>query len=98
MSELTILRLSGRMKGGEDRFHDAVDISGDVVVPEAEDAVALGFKPFRAFLIVGEGGLFAMLRSIDLDDEVRGRADEIGNEISDRHLPPEMGAFRLKPL
>src|SRR5688500_11221443 len=64
-----------------------------VVVPVSDHPVALRFQyggPARVVL-----GLFGMLSAVELDDELRQRADEIDDVRADRNLPAETEAFHL---
>ena len=73
-----------------------MNIMGDLVIPKAKDTVALGLKPFRAPLVAQTGLTFAMLRPVDLNNETCRRTGKIGNEFSNRHLPPKVSAARLE--
>ncbi len=74
-----------------DALDHCVGVVQHVVVPEADDAVAEALERARALRV----DLRAMLATVDLDDEVRGAAGEVGDVRSDRELEDELGAFEL---
>ena len=82
------------IKRDVDRVHHSMNILADLVVPKAEDSVALGLKPFCTQLVAPASFTFAMLRPVDLNDETRRRTGKIDNEFSDRHLPAKVSATR----
>ena len=62
----------------------AVHVSQNIIVPEANDAIALGFEKS------GSGGVpadFGVLAAVDLYDQLFFPADEVANEGSNRNLP-----------
>ena len=77
---------------GDGRVH-TLAIAQHLVVPEPQHAVPLGFEEARAACFrLGRG---IMLPAIDLDDQSRCVADEVGNEPADRHLPAKPITFGL---
>src|SRR5215813_12059203 len=66
---------------------NAIGIGQDLVIPEAEGAVALGFEPLGARLVSFR--IERVLTAVDFDDQLRGGAKEIDNVGTDRRLAPE---------
>jgi hypothetical protein len=66
----------------------AVDVSQNVVIPEAENAVALAFEKSRALRI--SAGILVMLSAVNLDNESGMMAHEVGDVGPQPNLPPEM--------
>jgi hypothetical protein len=80
----------GRGYGALNDFEHAIDVSDHVVIPEAQDAIALAFEK-SGTLRIG-GGHFGMLPAINLDDEssvVTGKVHDVGPQPN---LPSEMRA------
>src|SRR6185369_14733873 len=76
----------GLLQSTEDARQDALFIVENVRVPETQDSKALVTKIGVAALIAMA---FGMLPAIDLDDQTRGKANEVGDVEIERHLPPE---------
>jgi hypothetical protein len=72
------------------RFHDAVDVRQHIVVPEAQDAIALRSKIRRSLCISGNVLRLIVLPAIDLDDKAQFVAREVSEVGTDRRLPPEV--------
>jgi len=69
---------------------DAFGVGQHLVVPEAEDAVALGYEE------VGPGGrVEGVLAAIELDDQMKFETDEVDDIRSDAMLATELGAIEL---
>jgi hypothetical protein len=68
-------------------------IAQNVVVPVSQDAVAEGSESARAFGVVVL--LCGVLASVQLDDDSRLRAGEIGDVAGDGDLPAEAEAIEL---
>lgn len=75
-----------------DGFQNAVGVAEHIVVPETDDAVAMGFDQFGAFDI---GGIIGMLAAIEFDDEAQAATGEIGDVWADGVLEDELCAFDL---
>lgn len=77
-----------------DPLENAVRIAQDVVVPEAQDAVAFGFEEAGAFGVVFRSA--RMLPAIDLDNELGGVGAEIDSVAAERSLlsPVDIGQCR----
>src|SRR5215468_8797728 len=81
------------MQSVGDRRARTLGIVQHLVVPEPQHAVALAFQEASAACFrLGRG---IMLSAIDLDDQSRCVADEVGNEPADRHLSAKPVAFGL---
>ena len=69
---------------------DAIDSPFDVfqhlVVPKADDAIALGFDEARADAVITRGD--RMLAAVEFDYEPPGEAGDVDEIGTDRHLPP----------
>lgn len=85
------LFVSGDFDFLHDRFQHAVGVFKDVVVPEADDAVAMGFDDSGAGGVVGAVG---MLPAVAFDGEPEAATGEIGDVVPDRELPCEFRAHR----
>src|SRR3954447_10336678 len=84
---------SGRGVGAErikNRAENALGIRQHIVVPEPDDAIATRLEPISARLAV-----LRVLSAIDLDDELRRRAEEIDDIRSERMLAAETKTFEL---
>ena len=69
------------------RFHHAVKIFEYVVVPETDDAVAMGRKLGGSR---GVGVAVGVLAAIEFDDTLSCRAGEVGDAAADRMLTAEL--------
>jgi len=74
-------------------FDHAVGVAQHVVVPEAQNPIALRLKPHRAFSVTSD--LIGVLAAVHFDDESRGETDEVGNVGAEGHLPPKAVAIGL---
>jgi hypothetical protein len=79
-----------RGKRPDDLFDDALDVSQNLVVPEAHNDIAGGLDHLRAHAV--PFNVYGVLTAINLDDEFRFNASEISNEAVDRHLTPKLCA------
>lgn len=66
-----------------DPVRDALRICENVVIPEAEDAVALCFEDRGTCRVL----FGAVLAAIGFDDQPRAVAGEVRDIVPDRHLP-----------
>ena len=82
--------VSGDFDFFHDRFQHAVGIFEDGVVPEADDAVAMGFDGGASRGV----GLGRMLTAIAFDREPEAAAGEIDDVVTDRELPCEFRSER----
>jgi len=71
------------------KYH-ALDIVQHIVIPEAENLVALLFQEFCSFLVVFF--LLQMLTSIQFNNEFLLDADKIRNVVADGMLSAEVDA------
>jgi hypothetical protein len=72
------------------RFHHAVDVLQHIIVPEAQDAIALRSKIDGSLCISGNVLRLIVLRSIDFDDEASFVAGEVSEVRTDGGLPAEV--------
>lgn len=81
---------AGRVRGQShtDGLRYALDVREDIIVPEAEDAEAFALEVLGSHTILFRG----MLATVDLDDELGGQANEIGDIAGTRFLSPEFPA------
>ena len=70
-------------------FQHPVSVLQDVVVPEADDAIAERFDDLRA----GSVRFGRMLPAVDLDREAQSSAGEVGDMRANRKLADELSAF-----
>lgn len=80
------------------QFKNAINIVRDLIVPEADDAVAFGVEPCRAFGVSMAAVCRAVLGAIDFHDEMGGGAREVDDVIADWHLTSEVGALHCELL
>jgi hypothetical protein len=72
-----------------DMLADIVDVTQNVIVPEAENDPAIQFQTARSCEICRGGAVIGVLGAIDLDNQLFLRAGEIDYITSDRELPSE---------
>jgi hypothetical protein len=78
----------------DDPLDDAVDILQDLIVPETEHNLACRLQDGRSLQVTGD--VDVMLTAINLNDELRLDAGEVGNESIDRHLPAKLATKLLR--
>jgi hypothetical protein len=71
-----------------DRIEDGRQIPRHIIIPKADDAIAMGCE-FRSALFVRGGDLIGVLAAIQFDDELLFWASEVGDAIADRVLAAE---------
>jgi hypothetical protein len=81
-------RLKLSFERGDYRFADAIDRSERVVVPKAQNRIALRQKKSVALLIVRA---LRVLASVDFDNQPRLSASEVGEIRPDRRLSYKFG-------
>ena len=91
-AELSTLRMRPGHHVRQDGFQYAVKIVPDVRVADADYVKPGGLYDARSLGITIQRGRVRMGRSIDLHDQLRLQADEIGDEAIDRMLPAEFPA------
>jgi len=79
-------------------LQNAFDVSRHIVVPEANDSVALLLQPPCALGISRHPCFKSMLRAVNLDDQARGHAGKIGNIGTDWNLTAEVSAKHWRAL
>lgn len=75
-----------------DADQDAVGILKDVIVPETDQTVTMGFNHFRPGLI---GQTIGMLPAVEFHNQTQTPAREIDHGIANRKLPRKLHAFKL---
>lgn len=85
-------KVSGEPQFGADGFNDAVRVHEDIMVPEADDAVAMRFdkRGARGVAVAGR-----MLSAVQFDHQSRPPASKVGDMRSDRKLTDEFEAVDL---
>src|SRR5262249_14892265 len=78
------------VNGGIYGFQHAVHVSSQIIVPEAHDAIAFGFKPAGPRVVALTRIVVTVLRTIHFNDQSGGHASEVCNIRSDRHLTTKM--------
>ncbi len=76
-------------------LHHAIDVLANIVVPKSKDTIALRLKPFRSDMVAPAARIFAMLRSVNFNDEPGSWAGEVDDKFADRHLAAEVSAVGL---
>ena len=71
---------------GDDRGVHTVRIGKNIVVPKADDAITFSLNQSCPVVV----SLRTVLPAVDLDDELRAMTCEVSDEMTDRHLPPEV--------
>src|SRR4029453_7875573 len=79
----------GMHHGSSDRFQYALTVRHDLVVVEAQYAVAFGFQECFASCIALHVLWLRMMPAIDFDDKQCRMAHEVDDKRSDRNLPAE---------
>jgi len=96
MLQQTRLGCRRTIERGVNNFHYAFDVLADIVVPDANDSVTFSFRLWRPLLVAALTFFFAMLRTIDFDDEPSGGTGKIDHIVAGGHLPSEVRPFHLK--
>jgi len=74
-----------------DAAYDRVDVVQDVVVPEAQDTIALRFQEFGSPVVLL--GLCKMLAAVQFDNQLCLRRAEVDNISADGVLSAELDAI-----
>ena len=74
-------------------FAGGFGVFEDIVVPEADDFVALGVEPGGAAGVVGN--LVGVLAAVDFDDQAAFVAEEVDDVGADGGLPADLVAVEL---
>lgn len=75
-----------------DYLQHPIHVAQHIVVPEADDAVAVGFDDPGAVRV---DRAFGMLPAVAFDGEAQGAAGEVGNEVADLVLASKLCAAKL---
>ena len=73
-------------------------VAANIVVAESKEPEVLFTKPQRSFSIVSNMPRLLVLNAVELDNQSRREAHEIGVVVSQRTLTPEFESFELLPL
>jgi len=73
----------------------AINVVEDLLVPEAQNLIALPFEIFSATLIGLPFVRLTMLATVKLDNETCFGTEEIRDVRTNRVLPPEFGTIKL---
>jgi hypothetical protein len=68
---------------------DIVDVSQNVIVPEAENSPAILLEAERPCEIGGGCFVVSVLRAVNIDDKLLLWANKVGDITGNRKLPPE---------
>ena|SRR5580704_6220583 len=79
-------------------FEYSRQVTGDLGIPEAHDTISLLLKPKLPFAIAFGSLVLVVVSAVELDDEVRGRAEEIDDIGTDRSLTSKMRAIHRQFL
>src|SRR5690349_17784837 len=79
---------------GDDVVADAVDVAEDVVVPETGDGPAVLFEVAGSLSVLQCGLSLAVLRAVDLHDELFIVTGEVDDVARDRNLATEAEAHQ----
>src|SRR5205807_4319576 len=90
MFQVRRLRIGRSVNGGVNYFHDAVDVADDLVIPEADHAVALRFEPPSARLVAFCVFTLVMLPAVHLDQQLRSHAGKVCYVGANRNLTAEV--------
>jgi hypothetical protein len=90
------LSVTSAVKRRVNRFQHIARMTEHVVIPEAEHTIALAFQPSCSLAVANQALALGMLRTVNLDDEMRRQAGEVDYVISQRDLTAEVSAARLK--
>jgi hypothetical protein len=77
-----------------EQFKGAIEIPYQIAVPESQNVYALALQETCPRGVIAT--MFGMLVTIKLDDELQWCAIEIGNEGTNRMLPPERKSTELR--
>jgi hypothetical protein len=94
-SQLTLLLPSPKGEGLGNCLQHSVGIAQGVVVPEAQDSIALRFQEVRPCKLIFRWG--RVLASIKLDDELLREAGEVGKVRTNGHLAAPLELRQLRP-
>ena len=73
----------------ENSLAHAFGIAEDLIIPETQNAIAVGMEPPRPLLIAA--GHACVLPAIDLDDKRRIKTREVGDIRAEHCLPAKLG-------
>jgi hypothetical protein len=74
-------------------MNNLIDLSDDFVVPEPQHGVSSITEEFTSSIVTNR--LIRMLRTIDFNDQLRFKADEVGKKWSDMMLSAKLKSLHL---
>ena len=77
----------------ENGFENTLQVGQDVVIPESNDVISAFLQRHRAFVV--RNHVFAMLATIDLDNQLSAKGDKINDESGKGDLPFEFDSVEL---
>ena len=96
------LPLVGRGGGGGreastlNHFEHTVDVAKDFIVPETQDAIALGLKKFRSHCILL--ALYRVLPAVNFNHDLQAMTREIDDIAAEMNLTAKMRGGQRKPM
>jgi hypothetical protein len=73
-----------------------VDVRKDIVIPEAQNTIALQLKPGRSSIVLL--GLRPVLATVKFDDKLKVVGGKIGDVRANLDLPAEMRALQRQAM
>jgi hypothetical protein len=92
MLEFDGIRIKRSVQRNVDRLQNAFDVFRHIIVPEADDTVTLPLQPPRSVFVSRYSRVHPVLRTVDLNDEVRSHTREVCDIWTDRDLATEVCA------
>jgi hypothetical protein len=73
-----------------DSFERPAQIVRNFRIPKADDTISFALEPKLSFTIARSGCVFIVMSTVDLDNQMRGRAKEVDDVAANRRLTPEV--------
>ena len=74
-------------------LHHCAEVTGNIRIPETDNAVSFLFQPSLTFTIALCGRVVVVMPAIEFNDQAFCRAEEVHYVAADRRLTPEMRAL-----
>ena len=87
----------GAVERFPNRLDDIVQLLNHLVIPEPDHSKSAAFNRRCANKVASLGFVAAVLPTVELNDDARGRAREVSYVSANRHLPPELEAQFAMP-
>jgi hypothetical protein len=81
-----------------DGFNHPVQVFQDVVIPESEHGITLGFEPSVPSLVTSYARLEIVSFAVEFDDQTRRVTDKISDVPPHRHLPAKSQSVHMVRL